>query len=140
VWQLPTEGLTTKLDSAAMNTWFKAAVKDAKIKLAEKVTAPSHRSGSATAAFKAGVPDPGFSQIADWDLSGKTFFKTYYRSQLDCKPALQRRVFCRFARVIYSSFSWLPPMTGVFMRVNRTSCCQSVDLRVKMCNELGAKF
>jgi hypothetical protein len=26
VWRLPTEGLTTKLDSAAMNTCFKAAV------------------------------------------------------------------------------------------------------------------
>jgi hypothetical protein len=93
VSQLPTEGLTTKLDSAAMITWFKAAVKDAKIRHDEKVTAHSHRSGSATAAFKVGVPVPVFGQVADWDLSGKICFKTYYRSQLDCTPVLLRRLF-----------------------------------------------
>jgi hypothetical protein len=76
VWQLPTEVLKIMLDSAAMNTWFKATVKDAKIRHDEQVTAHSHRNGSATAAFKVGVPVPVFSQVADWDLSVKTFFKT----------------------------------------------------------------
>jgi hypothetical protein len=91
VWQLPTEGLTTTLDSAAMNNWFKHAVKDAQIQLADKVTAHSHRIDSATAAFKIGVPVPVFSQVADSDISGKSFFQTYYLSQLVCAPALQRR-------------------------------------------------
>jgi hypothetical protein len=140
VWQLPTEGLTTQLDSAAMNIWFKAAVKDAKIRHDEQVTARSHRSGSATAAFKVGVPVPVFSQVTDWDLSGKKFFKTYYRSQLDCKPALQRRFFADLLESFYSSFSWLPPMMGVFKPVNRISWCQSVNLRMKLCHELGARF
>jgi hypothetical protein len=94
VWQLPTEGVVANdMTSEKMNSWLRQAAKAAKIDLPVGLTAHCHRSGSATAAKKLQVDVAVFCQIADWDVGGKTFFDKYYRSNLKCTLALQRRFF-----------------------------------------------
>jgi hypothetical protein len=72
VWGLPNETIR-QFDSGLLNTWWSKAVADAHVSIEGNITAYSHRSGSATSAFKLGVPVPVICQIADWDTTGRAF-------------------------------------------------------------------
>jgi hypothetical protein len=91
-WGFPNETIR-EFESGLMNTWWSKAVADALVSVEGNITAHSHRSGSATSAFKLGVPVPVICQIADWDTTGRAFYDTYYRGNLQCLPHLQRRYF-----------------------------------------------
>jgi hypothetical protein len=63
-WGFPNETIR-EFESGLMNTWWSKAVADALVSVEGNITAHSHRSGSATSAFKLGVPVPVICQIAE---------------------------------------------------------------------------
>ena len=77
MWLLPKEK-TRVLGSADMRKWLLYAAKETFSGLPDGITPRSHRSGSSTMAYRLLKDYPVFCNIADWELTGNTFQKTYF--------------------------------------------------------------
>lgn len=97
VWQLPTEGFKT-FGSTEMNAWLKSAATNVPAGLPPKITPRCHRNGASTLAYRLLKDYPDFCWVADWELTGETFKKTYYRPSLEVDMELARFFFADLAR------------------------------------------
>ena len=98
VWELPQEARAKgpSLNSADMTTWLSGSLAriDPVLTTGGKtLTARSHRSGAATAALKLRVDDAQICHVADWEMTGQTMRKTYYRPNLTCPTPLAKLFF-----------------------------------------------
>lgn len=97
VWELPNKASASgpSFNSTDMSTWLTNSLAkiDQSLNLSTTITARSHRSGAATAALKLKVDDAQICYVADWELTGTTMRKTYFRPNLTCPLPLAKLYF-----------------------------------------------
>ena len=77
MWLLPKEKGRI-LGSPDMRKWLIFAAKETFQGLPQGVTPRSHRNGASTMAYRLLKDYPVFCNVADWELTGKTFQRTYF--------------------------------------------------------------
>ena len=97
MWQLPKEKAKI-FGSAEMRKWLIFAAKETTSGLPEGLTPRGHRNGSSTMAYRFLHDYPTFCNVADWELSGKTFQKTYFCPNLSIDMEIAALFFADLAQ------------------------------------------
>ena len=97
MWLLPKEK-EQLLGSADIRKWLLYAAKETFHGLPKGLTPRGHRNGASTMAYRLLKDYPVFCNVADWELSGKTFQKTYFCPNLSIDMDIAELFFADLAQ------------------------------------------